>query len=183
LALVRRMVEMQKGEIFAHSNPGEGSVFTMTYRDCLLDEALVVEDGPQTEAVQVASGECSILVVEDNPVNRKLARNVLRSRGYRVIEATTGEEALKLLESQRADLILMDIQLPGMDGLEVVRRLKKDPATADLPVVALTAHAHERDETRAMEAGCIGYIAKPIRLAQFPGQIERFLSAKEPAPA
>jgi CheY-like chemotaxis protein len=173
------MVEMQKGEIFAHSSPGEGSVFTMIYRDCLLDEALAVEEALQPIASSPTAGEHSILVVEDNPVNRKLARNVLRSRGYRVIEAASGEEALKLLERQQVDLILMDIQLPGMDGLEVVRRLKKDPATAHLPVVALTAHAHESDEIRAREAGCVGYIAKPIRLAQFPGQIEAFLAAEE----
>jgi CheY-like chemotaxis protein len=96
-----------------------------------------------------------------------------------VLEAATGEEALKLLKLQTADLILMDIQLPGMDGLEVVRRLKRDAATAGVPVVALTAHAHESDEIRAREAGCIGYIAKPIRLAQFPGQIESFLAAEK----
>jgi two-component system cell cycle response regulator DivK len=75
----------------------------------------------------------------------------------------------------------MDIQLPGMDGLEVVRRLKRDHATAGIPVVALTAHAHESDEIRAREAGCVGYIAKPIRLAQFPGQIESFLATAKVA--
>jgi signal transduction histidine kinase/ActR/RegA family two-component response regulator len=180
LALVKRMVEMQNGEILAHSVQGEGSVFTMTYRGCLLDE-MIREEEPAAERDDGgrASKELNILVVEDNPVNRKLARNVLRSRGYRVLEAATGEEALKLLKLQTADLILMDIQLPGMDGLEVVRRLKRDAATAGVPVVALTAHAHESDEIRAREAGCIGYIAKPIRLAQFPGQIESFLAAEK----
>jgi len=172
------MVEMQKGEIFAHSNPGEGSVFTITYRECLLGEVPAVEERPQAVRQSSSGGNHSILVVEDNAVNRKLARNVLRSRGYKVLEAASGEEALKLLERTRADLILMDIQLPGMDGLEVVRRLKQDPATADIPVVALTAHAHEQDEIRAMEAGCAGYIAKPIRLALFPEQIESYLFAE-----
>jgi len=181
LALVRRMVEMQNGEIFVHSNPGEGSVFTMTYRGCLLDEPLAAPEKLQPARSSETGGEYCILVVEDNAVNRKLARNVLRSRGYRVIEAASGEEALKLLAHKNADLILMDIQLPGMDGLEVVRRLKKNPATAYTPVVALTAHAHESDEIRAIEAGCVGYIAKPIRLAQFPGQIEGFLAAEERA--
>ena len=115
------------------------------------------------------------MVVEDNPVNRKLARNVLRSRGFEVFEAESGEEALRMLRGRPTDIVLMDLQLPGMDGLEVTRRLKQDPLTADLPVVALTAHAHAEDETRARAAGCVGYITKPIRLSQFPAQVESYL--------
>ncbi len=110
-------------------------------------------------------------------MNRKLARNVLRARGHVVIEATTGEEALRKLRTEEADLVLMDVELPGMDGLEVARRLKADPQTADLPIVALTANAHEQDEQDARQAGCVGHISKPIRLAQFPAEVESYLAA------
>jgi CheY-like chemotaxis protein len=123
----------------------------------------------------------TVLVVEDNPVNRKLARNVLRSRGYRVLEADTGEEGIELARRERPHLILMDLQLPGLDGMEATRRLKADPATRDIPVVALSAHAQEADEERAREAGCAGYISKPIRLSRFPQQVRSFLAPWEGA--
>ena len=177
LALVRRMVEMHEGTVAVESTPGEGSRFTVRYPDCLCEEAPEIEaPTPEIESVAAAEG-LSILVVEDNPMNLKLARNVLRSRGYQVHEATSGEEALQKLREVRADLVLMDIQLPGMDGIEVTRRLKADPRTAGLPVVALTAHAHEVHEDDALEAGCVGYISKPIRLSRFPGQIAAYLAA------
>jgi CheY-like chemotaxis protein len=128
------------------------------------------------DRVQAAERGWVVLLVEDNPVNRKLARNVLRSQGFEVLEAPTGEDALIQLRRRRPDLILMDLQLPGMDGLEVTRRVKADPHTADLPVVALTAHVREADEAQAREAGCVGYITKPIRLATFPTQVETFLT-------
>jgi CheY-like chemotaxis protein len=90
-----------------------------------------------------------VLVVEDNAVNRKLARNVLRSRGYRVLEADTGEEGIEIARRERPQLILMDLQLPGLDGMEATRRLKADPRTSAIPVVALSAHAAGVDEERA----------------------------------
>jgi len=175
------MVEMQLGKISVDSTPGEGSRFTCRYAGCLVaaEESDLDEYEVDDVAEVVYSSENQgrrILLVEDNPVNRKLARNVLRSRGYEVVEATSGEEALRKLRSYPADLVLMDIQLPGMDGLEVTRRLKADPSTAALPIVALTAHAQEQDEIDARQAGCIGYITKPIRLAQFPGEVESYLS-------
>jgi CheY-like chemotaxis protein len=117
----------------------------------------------------------TVLVIEDNPVNRKLARNVLRSRGYRVLEADTGEEGIEIARRERPQLILMDLQLPGLDGMEATRRLKADPRTSAIPVVALSAHAHGVDEERARAAGCAGYIAKPIRLSRFPQQVRTFL--------
>jgi signal transduction histidine kinase len=125
----------------------------------------------------------TVLVVEDNQVNRKLVRNVLRSKGYRVLEAATGEEALKLLKEQPADVVLMDIQLPVMDGFEVTRRIKADPQLRDLPIVALTAHVGQDDEQRAREAGCVGFLTKPIRLARLPSQVAEFAKIRDPAGA
>lgn len=103
----------------------------------------------------------TILLVEDHPMNRKLVRDILLFQ-FEVEEAVSAEAALDLLQSQRPDLILMDIQLPGMDGLTLTRQLKSDPQTTDIPIVALSAHAMARDIALAREAGCVDYITKPI---------------------
>ena len=103
-----------------------------------------------------------ILLVEDNPVNRRLAGFLLRSQGYQVREATTALEALEILQTEHPDLIVMDIQLPGMDGLEVTRKLKEQPGTADIPVIAVTSYAMKGDREKALAAGCAGYVTKPI---------------------
>jgi CheY-like chemotaxis protein len=179
------MIEIQDGSIEARSTEGEGSTFTIRFPNAVIEMAEESTDGEIAREVPAAALPTrvvdadrapTILVVEDNPVNRKLARNVLRSRGYDVWEAPSGEEGLRILRERRPDLVLMDIQLPGMDGLEVTRRIKADPDLADLPVVALTAHVREADEQNALDAGCVGYITKPIRLARFPGQIASYLS-------
>ncbi|HXU11493.1 MAG TPA: response regulator [Candidatus Binatia bacterium] len=117
-----------------------------------------------------------ILVVEDNPMNLKLVRDILKQSGYRVAESTTGEEALDALKFIRPDLILMDIQLPGMDGLRAARLLKDNPETCNIPVIALTAHVMKGDEVRAKEAGCAGYIPKPIQPGELTRQIATFLN-------
>lgn len=103
----------------------------------------------------------TILLVEDHPMNRKLVRDILLFQ-FDVEEAVSAETAWDWLQSHRPDLILMDIQLPGMDGLTLTRRLKSDPVTADIPIVALSAHAMARDIEMAREAGCVDYITKPI---------------------
>jgi CheY-like chemotaxis protein len=103
-----------------------------------------------------------ILVVDDNPHNLKLARVLLSGEGYDVRTAADAEEALSVLGSFAPRLVLMDLQLPGMDGLELTRRLKADPARRDIVVIALTAYAMKGDEAKALAAGCDGYIAKPI---------------------
>lgn len=104
----------------------------------------------------------NILLIEDNEVNRRLAGFLLRSQGYQVREATTAAAAFEMVEKERPDLIVMDIQLPGMDGLEVTRKLKEQPATADIPVVAVTSFAMKGDREKALAAGCAGYVTKPI---------------------
>jgi len=177
LALVRSMVEMHAGSIEVESVVDRGTSFKLRFPDCLSDELPRDEVPARRPKLAPVDRETAstILVVEDNPINRKLARNVLSSRGYRVIEAASGEEALRSVAAEPPDLVLLDVQLPGMDGIEVVRRLRSDPDTAELIVVALTAHAARTDEERALSAGCAGYITKPIRLADFPAQVESFL--------
>lgn len=110
----------------------------------------------------------SILIVDDNPQNLKLVRVLLLSEGYDVRTAADAEEALGQLESFEPRLILMDLQLPGMDGLELTRRLKADPRRRHIAIVALTAYAMKGDELKALGAGCDGYVAKPIDIATLP---------------
>jgi len=113
------------------------------------------------------SGE-TILVVEDNPLNLELVTDVLEVHGYRVLQAASASEAFEHVRAGVPDLILMDIQLPGLDGLTLTSILKDDPATRGVPVVALTAHAMRGDEEKARQAGCDGYIPKPIDTRQLP---------------
>jgi len=119
--------------------------------------------------------EKKILLVEDNPVNRRLAEFLLRSQGYRVREATTAKEAFEILQTERPDLIVMDIQLPEMDGLEATTRLKAEPATANIPVIAVTSYAMAGDRDKALAAGCSGYVTKPIDKTIFLAEISRHL--------
>ena len=108
-----------------------------------------------------------ILVVEDNPTNMRLVILLLQSAGYAVLSATNAEAGLTLAKDEQPNLILMDVQLPGMDGLEATRLLKQNDATRAIPVVALTALAMKGDEERIRAAGCDGYIAKPMRSQEF----------------
>jgi len=110
----------------------------------------------------------AILIVDDNAANLKLARVLLQGEGYEVRTAADAEDALRQLSAFRPRLILMDIQLPGMDGLELTRRLKSDPATKDIVIIALTAYAMKGDEEKAHAAGCDGYVAKPIDTDALP---------------
>ena len=109
----------------------------------------------------------TILIIEDNAANMKLARFLLESAGHSVLSATNAEAGLTLARRGQPDLILMDIQLPGMDGLEATALLKQDPTTRAVPVIALTALAMKGDEERIRAAGCDGYIAKPMRYQDF----------------
>ena len=116
-----------------------------------------------------------ILVVEDNPKNMKLVRDVLEFSGYEVIEATSGEDGVRLAEEALPDLILMDLQLPGIDGAETLRRIRVDPRAHDVPVVAVTAFAMEADRERAYASGFTGYVEKPINVRRFTQQVRDFL--------
>ena len=120
-----------------------------------------------------------ILVVEDNERNLKLLRDVLEYAGYDVRVARTGEDGVTLAVKEPPDLVLMDLQLPGIDGMEALRRLRESPRTADIPVVAVTAQAMKQDRERALDAGFNGYVEKPISVRAFPDQVRRFLSGGE----
>jgi two-component system cell cycle response regulator DivK len=122
----------------------------------------------------------TILIVEDNPANMTLAVFLLQSAGHTVISATDAEVGLTLARDQQPNLILMDIQLPGMDGLEATAMLKRDDATSAIPVVALTALAMKGDEERIRAAGCDGYIAKPLSYKEFLAVIAAKLAEASP---
>lgn len=119
----------------------------------------------------------AILIVDDNPVNLKVVRVLLLVEGYEVRTAADAEEALRVLQTFRPRLILMDLQLPGMDGLGLTRFLRSDPATRDIAILAVTACAMKGDEQKAREAGCDAYITKPIDTRTLPGLVSTLLTA------
>jgi len=121
-----------------------------------------------------------ILVVEDTAVNLKLVRFLLTREGFEVRAAGSAEEALEVLKQFRPRMILADIQLPGMDGLELTRHIKSNPATSDVVVLALTAYAMKSDEQRAFDSGCAGFITKPIDTRNFAKLIQQYLGSAEP---
>ncbi len=119
-----------------------------------------------------------VLVVEDNDMNMQLVEYLLEKGGYQIVKAASGEEALSIARTgDPVDLILMDIHLPGIDGLSVVREMKTDAVTSAIPILALTAHAMRGDKDRFLEAGCDGYISKPIDVKTFLSSIRTYLRA------
>ncbi len=115
------------------------------------------------------------MVVDDNVTNLKLIEYLLKAKGYDVLTAIDADSALETVRAQRPALVLMDLQLPGMDGLELTRRLKSDPNTADIAIVAVTAYAMKGDEQRALDAGCDGYIAKPYSPRQMLAKVREVI--------
>src|SRR3981081_3206169 len=120
----------------------------------------------------------TVLIVDDNPQNLKLAKVILEAAGYEVKTAIDAEEALKILASSTPSLILMDLQLPRMDGLELTRRLKADPAYHEIIIIALTAYAMKGDDRKAFAAGCDGYISKPIDIDALPRVVAEYLARR-----
>src|SRR6478672_2879700 len=125
----------------------------------------------------------TVLIVEDNELNMKLFRDLLEAHGYRTIGTNNGIAALDLARKQRPDLILMDIQLPEVSGLEVTKWLKEDPELQAIPVVAVTAFAMRGDEERIREGGCQAYLSQPISVPKFIETIRRFLGVGQSMPA
>jgi two-component system, cell cycle response regulator DivK len=124
-----------------------------------------------------ASARKRVLVVEDNPLNMKLFTAMIAAEGYEVLEASDGLCGIELAHQQHPDLIILDIQLPGMSGLEVTQNLKADAETHDIPIIATTAYAARSDEETIMASGCDAYMAKPIAISQFLELIASFMSA------
>jgi CheY-like chemotaxis protein len=122
------------------------------------------------------SAPATILIVDDNPTNLKLAADVLEFEGHTIARARDAGEAQEVLKHTQPNLILMDIQMPGMDGLTLTRLLKANPSYQHIPVVALTAFAMKGDDDKAREAGCHSYIIKPIETRKFPGQVASVLA-------
>jgi len=120
-----------------------------------------------------------VLIVEDNEKNLKLARDVLQFNDFRTVEATSGEEGVTLARQHHPDLVLMDVALPGIDGVEATRQLKADAATASIPIVALTASVMQADRARFGEEGFAGVIAKPIDVLKFPSQVLAYCPVPE----
>jgi CheY-like chemotaxis protein len=123
------------------------------------------------------SGEL-ILIVEDNEKNMKLVRDLLQVKGYETLETETAEEGIRVAREKIPDLILMDIQLPGMNGIEALRRLREDPSTHKIPVVAVTASAMSQDREKIMAAGFDGYQRKPLEMKEFLAVVREILSMK-----
>jgi signal transduction histidine kinase len=167
LPLTRRLVQLHGGTIGVESGRGTGSVFTFRI-------PLLGIDGENGHARN------RILLIEDNASNREMTRMVLNGNGFRVDVASDGNEGLEKARSEIYDLVVMDVKLPGLDGITLTRMLKSDPKTARIPVVALTAHAMKGDEQEALAAGCAAYITKPIEVAQFLHRISTFLEAGSP---
>ena len=117
----------------------------------------------------------TILIVEDNEKNMKLARDVLQSRGYATLEAVTGEDGVRIAIEKKPDLVLMDIQLPGINGIEALRRVREAPDCARIPIVAFTASVMSTDRSQITEAGFDGFIGKPINLKEFLETVKRVL--------
>ncbi len=116
-----------------------------------------------------------ILVIEDHEENRRIMQDLLASAGYEILEAVTGEEGVAMADTQRPDLILMDIQLPGLDGYEATRRIKGNPALRQIPIIAVTSYALSGDDLKAMDAGCDGYVAKPFSPRELLAKIREFI--------
>ena len=119
-----------------------------------------------------------ILIVEDNEKNMKLARDILQAKGYTTLEAITGEDGVRLARENKPDLVLMDIQLPGINGIEAFRQLRADPQTAAIPVVALTASVTPTDRTQINRAGFSAFLGKPIDLKEFVATVKRLLQER-----
>ena len=132
-------------------------------------------------ALPVGARQC-VLIVEDNPLNMKLFSAMIASQGFDVLQASDGLDGLDLAQQRHPDLIIVDIQLPGMSGLDVTHNLKADAATRDIPIIATTAYALRGDEEKIRASGCDGYMAKPIAISEFLDLVRSFMPAPREAP-
>ncbi|MFN3324617.1 MAG: response regulator [Bryobacteraceae bacterium] len=181
LAITRRLVEMHEGRIEVESEVGKGSTFrtSMHLKRTPARTAAAEEKAadPLPEIQQTGEAPAGrILVVEDNPVNQKVVSTVLRKHGYDCAIAQNGLEGINLLLQEDFALVLMDVQMPVLDGLEATARIRQNPRFQNLPIVAMTAHAMSGDRERCLEAGMNGYIAKPVNSAHLIATVQTYLS-------
>jgi CheY-like chemotaxis protein len=167
LAICRQLVEMMEGRIWVECGESGGSTFRFTVRFPPMDPAASRVDTSSEEPTVAQS--LTVLLVEDHPINQALASALLERQGHRVLVAANGREALELAETNRFDLVLMDVQMPDMDGIQATARIREmeEAEARHTPIVALTAHAMKGDRDRFLAAGMDGYIAKPIRADTF----------------
>jgi len=180
LALARRLVEMHGGRVWVESEVGRGSTFIVTLPVDIGSEPLPAAAGVGADTAEGRGSTrgCPgrgqrILLVEDDPVNRRQVAFLLQANGYDVCAVESASDALVAAAERRPALILMDIQLPGTDGLTATRQLKADPALRGIPVIALTANAMDEDALKAKEAGCEGYLTKPCERARLLAEVGR----------
>ncbi|WP_373544816.1 GAF domain-containing protein [Chamaesiphon sp.] len=188
LALVRRIVEMHGGTVSAQSELNRGSCFTVALPFCPSGEITVPTSLPPVaypltinpESTPAPGQKAAILVVEDNQANMETMTGYLKSRGYRPIEAVNGRMAIDLAQLHHPDIILMDIQMPGMDGFAAIRQIRQMRECAGIPIVALTALAMPPDRQKCLDAGANEYVTKPVKLSQLVATIESLLRSAPP---
>jgi signal transduction histidine kinase/DNA-binding NarL/FixJ family response regulator len=178
LAIAKRLTELQNGRIELVSREGHGSTFSVIIPFQTATETVAEPHSPSTAAGSTAQQDAHglILLVEDNPVNQKVVTSLLRKKGYKVDVANNGQEALTRLVEQPYRLVLMDVQMPVLDGLETTKRIRADARYAGLPIVAMTAHAMSGDRERCIQAGMNAYLAKPVDHKHLLALVEQFLS-------
>ena len=179
LAITKKLVEMFEGDITVQSEPGHGATFSVNLKCGIPAGSDVPHESPvasSTPAPQAAAAR--ILIVEDNQVNQKVVIAVLRKRGFALELANDGREAVAKLETGDYDLILMDVQMPVLDGLEATRIIRRNPRWQSLPIIAMTAHAMNGDRERCLDAGMTGYVSKPVHPSHLLQVIDEHLLAR-----
>jgi hypothetical protein len=186
LAITKRLVEMQGGQVQVESKVGKGSTFTMTLPWQAVTEAAAPASAPSAtqKLAEVVPTQTRVLLVEDNLVNQKVVLAILRKKGFQIDVANDGREALSKLEGavQPYDIVLMDVQMPVLDGLETTRIIRKNQRWDHLPIVAMTAHAMNGDRERCLQAGMNSYVSKPVQPAHLVSVIEKLLQEWAVAP-
>jgi len=176
LPLCRNLAQLLAGKVTVESELGKGSTFyahiPIRYKDEQAQSDL--------EQVQVDPERVPVLIVEDNEKNRKLIRDLLQAKGYQTIESDAAEDGIKLAQERKPALILMDIQLPGMDGVTALKQLKAAPATQNIPVMAITASAMTYNRVSMLAEGFDGYQIKPFNLSEFLADVARLIDQNQP---
>jgi CheY-like chemotaxis protein len=176
LALSRKLAELMGGSITVESTPGKGSTFHLQLPCTVPSRPNGKLCGSSEVCAEPALRPLSVLVAEDNPANSAYAQKLLKALGHQVVLATDGKQALDAWERGAFDLILMDVQMPVMNGDEVVRLIRQQEVDKRIPIIAVTAHALVGDHERLLEAGCDGYVAKPFKIEKLADEIKRVMT-------